>query len=135
MPDLSDAALYAHLIELETTLHRPVVRQDAVKVGALLDDGFTEIGRSGRTWDKAAMLHELMAQRDAPTVYADEFRFKRLAPAIALLTYRSAALASDGTLSLHALRSSVWRQAGLGWQMVFHQGTPTAPFVANLPAG
>ncbi|GGP26224.1 nuclear transport factor 2 family protein [Silvimonas amylolytica] len=137
MSDTPDAVLAAHLIELETALHQPGVRQDHARVAALLADGFAEIGYSGRMYDKATTVAALVAEKDAPavSVYADQFVLTLLAPGLVLLTYRSATLESDATLIRHALRSSVWRQTDAGWQIVFHQGTPAAPFQADLPAG
>ncbi|GGP20747.1 nuclear transport factor 2 family protein [Silvimonas iriomotensis] len=132
-----DAAIATRLIELETALHQPATRQDAAQVSALLADDFCEIGYSGRLYDRAIVLAALAAEPAAPatSVYADQFVLTLLAPGLVLLTYRSATLESDGALIRHALRSSVWRQRAAHWQMVFHQGTPTAPFQADLPAG
>jgi hypothetical protein len=45
---------------------------------------------------------------------------------IALLTYRSAHLLPDGSLTDHTLRSSLWSCSEVGWQLRFHQGTPAA---------
>jgi hypothetical protein len=33
----------------------------------------------------------------------------------------------DGMLERHALRASIWKCSPDGWQIVFHQGTPTTP--------
>ena len=54
-------------------------------------------------------------------VAVSDFAARRLAPSVVLLTYRATA---DGVATL---RSSIWRRAGDCWQMMFHQGTPSAP--------
>lgn len=88
----------------------------------------------------AAAQHEhglAAPQRIQPPLQlvADGFALARLGPDSALLTYRSASVAEDGTAGRHTLRSSVWLRTALGWQMRFHQGTPTAPFdlAASMP--
>jgi hypothetical protein len=35
------------------------------------------------------------------------------------------AFVSDGEVSQHSLRSSIWKLVGEPWQMIFHQGTPS----------
>src|SRR3954453_16811424 len=49
-----------------------------------------------------------------------------LADGIALLTYATANEDVDGNRSRHTLRSSVWVRTASGWQIRFHQGTPTS---------
>lgn len=66
---------------------------------------------------------------DGPGGYRDEasasdFALKRLAPGVALLTYRTASLTDSGPRQVW--RSSIWRVEGGKGQIVFHQGTPTA---------
>jgi hypothetical protein len=51
-----------------------------------------------------------------------------LTEALALLTYRSAHVAGDGTLERHTLRASLWERTEQGWQLRFHQATPAAAF-------
>ena len=45
-----------------------------------------------------------------------------------LLTYRSAHVEANQTLSRFSRRASLWRLTDLGWQMIYHQGTPTDAF-------
>lgn len=142
LPDLdmhgSDDHLLQHLQALEVRLHDPQVRSDAGQLQALLHEDFLEFGRSGGVHDKADSVGSLGAavQPQPPLqLVADGFALARLGPDSALLTYRSASVAEDGTAGRHTLRSSVWLRTALGWQMRFHQGTPTAPFdlAASMP--
>jgi hypothetical protein len=59
-----------------------------------------------------------------PVVASDGFALVELGPEVALLTYRSAHIESGKGLVNHTLRSSVWVQSSLGWQLRYHQGTP-----------
>ncbi|UJW87097.1 nuclear transport factor 2 family protein [Devosia sp. SL43] len=110
---------------LEQALHRPEVRASRAAVEALLDEGFMEFGSSGRVYDRASVIERL--PREKPRADADlpevlDFEARALAPDIVLVTYRSVSVVSDGT-ERSVLRSSIWRQGGDDWRMVFHQGT------------
>lgn len=139
-PDLdmhgSDDHLLQHLQALEVRLHDPQVRADAGQLQALLHEDFLEFGRSGGVHDRAATVDSLAAALPAgppARLVSAGFALARLGPDSALLTYRSASVAEDGTADRHTLRSSVWLRTGQGWQMRFHQGTPTQPFDLAAP--
>jgi len=121
--------LLAMLRDLEVALHQPEVRRDPARLDELLHDGFSEIGRSGRIYDKAGMLRELPKATTSRTVWSQEFKVALIAEGVALLTYRSAAVDEHGTLSRPALRSSLWQRTHDGWQLRFHQSTPTIAFI------
>lgn len=125
-----DTALRLHLQALEIQLHDRPLRSDMGRLRALLHQDFMEFGRSGGVHAKADTVVSLAAEA-SPRLVADGFALVRLGPDSALLTYRSASLAEDGTAGRHALRSSVWLRTNLGWQMRFHQGTPTEPFAMD----
>jgi hypothetical protein len=124
----SDTSLLSLLKALEVELHQPVVRGDAARLDALLHDDFQEFGRSGAAYAKADIVATLLAAGQHVHVVADNFLVRRLAADVALLTYRSAHALPDGTLHRHTLRSSIWQRSADGWQISFHQGTPTEPY-------
>ena len=133
----SSTSLLLLLKALELELHKPAARGDATRLHAVLHDDFREVGRSGATYDKTDILSRLPAEMTPLVVVADHFKLRRLGEACALLTYRSAHRLADGTFDGFTLRSSVWEHSTRGWQMTFHQGTPTAPFEPiepNTPA-
>ncbi|MEJ6004640.1 nuclear transport factor 2 family protein [Paucibacter sp. AS339] len=125
-----DATLLQHLTALECQLHQPAMRTDADVLAQLLHPQFREFGRSGRSYTRESMLALLMAEdtTDPTLVHAQDFELQRLGDEAALLTYRSAHRQPDGRLSGPTHRSSVWRKTPKGWQMIFHQGTPTSDF-------
>ena len=130
----NDLDLLHHLQALELRLHQPGVRADAQQLGLLLHEDFLEFGRSGGVHDSASTVDSLGAEATPLHMVADGFALVRLGPDSALLTYRSASVASDGLAGRHTLRSSVWLRTAWGWQLRFHQGTPTDPFaVPTLP--
>jgi hypothetical protein len=116
---------------LEVALHQPSIRRDRGRVDQLLHPEFREFGRSGRAYDRAEVLELLAGLPQEPQldqVWSQDFALQPLAAGSALLTYRSARVTADGTLERHTNRSSVWQLTSEGWRMLFHQGTPTAPF-------
>jgi hypothetical protein len=115
----------AELQRLEQELLRPDVRRSPAKMAALLADDFLEFGRSGHKYGKADLI-ATVAPLDEGRLSLQEFAAKALAPSQALVTYRSTRHHRDGHAE-HAWRSSIWRRTAHGWQMVFHQGTPTGP--------
>lgn len=113
---------------LEVELHRPAARRSAARLSQLLHEDFREIGRSGTVFSKADILVRLPAEAQPADVVSDCFELRELGADLALLTYRSAHRQADGSLHRFTWRSSLWQRGEQGWQMSFHQGTPTDPF-------
>jgi hypothetical protein len=120
-------ALLAELTALETELHHPGVPCTRERLERLLHPDFHEVGRSGARYTRQVVIDFLVTRRQMPRVVADEHRVESLASDIALLHFRSHEVAADGTPFNAALRMSVWRRTGFGWQLSYHQGTPAAP--------
>jgi len=102
--------------KLEETLLEPDVRQSPARASALLSDDFFEIGCSGRTYDKEAILQSLSSEHPSQTKYTiDDFSVVRLGDNLVQARYR--------VVETKTLRSSLWRNDGDGWKIIFHQGT------------
>jgi hypothetical protein len=123
--------LLAAIQALEVEIHQPDVRSDLSRLDQLLHPRFREFGRSGRIYTKAEMLAEFSQQLQTHEVWSQDFQLEPLTEGLALLTYKSAHINSAGTLERHANRASLWQLTGVGWQMLFHQGTPTAAFTSH----
>ena len=120
-PTLAD-----HLRRLEEELLRPEVRRSRAALEALLAPEFLELGSSGRAYDRAAIVAALAVEVPA-AVRIEDFAVRELTPDVALVTYRSVRSDATGGAPTAAWRSSIWcRAADGGWQLTFHQGTPTA---------
>jgi hypothetical protein len=111
---------------LEVELHHPGVRCSRGRLEFLLHPDFHEVGRSGRAYSRDTVIHFLVSQEQHARVQSERFLVAALGSEIALLTYRSAHLLQDGSLTDHTLRSSLWSRSEVGWQLRFHQGTPAA---------
>jgi glyoxylase I family protein len=106
-----------------------LARRDASKIegglGALVDEAFTEVGVSGRTYDRTAILPLLHAPSVAE-ISIDDFSAVPLATDVVLVTYRMTAI-ERGSATVVALRSSVWVRRAGRWRIRFHQGTARPP--------
>jgi len=125
---MNQTSLLPMLRELECELHQPECRRNRERLEQLLAPDFREFGRSGTSYTRNDTLTLLPADTEVITIHAQDFAVLELSDAIALLTYRSAHIDPSGALFRHTNRSSIWRFNPSGWQMVFHQGTPTDPF-------
>lgn len=115
------------LRQLEECLLQPEFRRNRAAVDALLADDFTEFGSSGRAFTKQEILTLLETETPILLRLAD-FRAHVLAPDVALVVYRSVRPDGPPTPGAAFLRSSLWVRREGRWQMLFHQGTPIAPF-------
>ena len=119
------------LRELECELHEASTRGNRERLVQLLHPAFREFGRSGAVGSREEVIAHLLAEAMPPKVAAHGFVVLELAPSVVLLTYQTAHVSAAGSLEHHANRASVWVSEGSGWQMVFHQGTPTMPIQHN----
>jgi hypothetical protein len=120
--------LLKRLTEYEQVLHQADVRKNAAELTELLHEDFFEIGGSGNSYDRAAIIAALQSE-NPPKVWSQDYELKMISEQIALLIYKAAHFSADGTLMNHSFRSSLWRLECEKWRMVFHQGTPTTHFI------
>jgi len=125
---MDNEALLATLRTLEVSLHQREVRCDRAQLDRLLDPRFREYGRSGRIYTKADILAEFSGRPSIHKVWSQDFRVEALAEGLALLNYKSAHIVGNGELERFTIRSSLWEMTERGWQLLFHQGTPTERF-------
>jgi hypothetical protein len=109
--------------------HRPELGTSRADFERMTDEEFWEIGASGRRYSRKFVLDELEKRFSGP--YAEawetrEFHCRRLGQDVYLLTYTLIQdMAGDSGLEKTRVtrRSTIWRRAGDGWKIVFHQGT------------
>ena len=114
--DASGAA-FEDVVNRELTLLTDALRADPPSAAQLLHPSFTEVGASGRTYDRDEILGVLApipGGVDASDIVADE-----IAPGVVLLRYT----AQDGA-GERAERSSIWVRERGQWLLRHHQGTP-----------
>ncbi|MDP6822153.1 MAG: DUF4440 domain-containing protein [Dehalococcoidia bacterium] len=115
-----DASETAELVRLEESLWREETRFDAERMNELLSNEFVEIGRSGRIYDRSAVL-AVPHQEIKSVLPLRDLNCRLLHPDIAQVTYRSDVNYTSGREL--AQRSSIWKRTSAGWKLVFHQGT------------
>jgi hypothetical protein len=104
---------------------RTEVRRSGAQLARLLAEDFREFGSSGRVFNKQQIIEALRAEL-AWELSLQDFRTLPLAPDVVLVTYRATCRSPDSESVSHSLRCSVWRRRSGNWQIVFHQGTPSA---------
>lgn len=125
--------LLAVLRALEVETYQACVRGNGARLRELLHPRFREFGRSGRIYTREDTLASFADQPQAYEVLSQDFQAEEVAAGLALLTYRSAEVSADGTIGRYTLRASLWELTGSGWQLRFHQGTPTDTIHAAAP--
>jgi hypothetical protein len=125
----------AELLHCELQLLSPQVRRDRTRVGTLLARDFVEFGASGRTRSREETLQELAREQRFETPIIEDFRCRRLAEDVVLVTYRTVRGDSVVNGRQFSLRSSVWCKQARGWVIRFHQGTRAAGVAAATPRG
>ncbi|MGO2310567.1 RNase H family protein [Brachybacterium tyrofermentans] len=113
--DAPGATDFEQITAREQALLSDLLRADAPSAAELLHPAFTEIGASGRSYDRDEILAHLAP---VPGLEADEFVADELAPGIVLLQYRTTG--PSGGIA----RSSVWVREKGRWLLRHHQGTP-----------
>ncbi|KZN46172.1 nuclear transport factor 2 family protein [Pseudoalteromonas luteoviolacea] len=119
--------LLDELVSLERLLLEPHVRESKERLSLLLDDDFYEISANGLLFDKRHVLARLPCEK-VPQFYNQDFRGQMLSETIAQLTYHAAYRRNAYSNLQFSLRMSLWRDIGLGWRLLFHQGTPCPEF-------
>ena len=119
-------SLLEQLRELELELHHPGACCTRDRLEQLLHRDFHEVGRSGRRYDRETVIAFLAAQSQPPDTESTDFDLSLLGENCALLGFRSVHRMTDGNRLEHALRASVWVRSEAGWQLRYHQGTPSA---------
>ena len=112
--------LAATLRDLEESLWREETRFDRAYMGTVLAPEFLEFGRSGRRYDRDAILAEEYGPIGA-RLPLEDFTVTFVRPDLALVTYVNEDEA-DGYRRSN--RMSLWDRASGRWQLLFHQGTP-----------
>ena len=108
----------AVLRNLEESLWRAETRFDRQYMDKVLAHDFLEFGRSGRRYDRAAIL---ALAGESLNARLTELSATLVSPDVALVTYISE-VTSEGVQ--RANRSSLWVHDGNAWRLRFHQGTP-----------
>ena len=112
------------LRDLELRLLDPSVRAQPTLVATLFAEDFVDVGASGRHYTRPDILASLSAEPPCLEASASDFEIREIASDVALVSYLAESRANSDAPRT-ALRTSIWRRTGSGWQIFHHQGTPT----------
>ena len=118
---MAEPELVEHLRRLEAELVTSEVWRSRAELEARISPDFVELGSNGPI-DREGLIG-LILGTEPGAWQAEDFTVRQLAPAVALVTYRSVIVRDDGGPPLIALRSSVWRREDDDWRIEFHQIT------------
>lgn len=109
------------VLELERELQTKGCRSDPGRLRTVLAPESREIGASGRVWDREAMIDHLQTEGlKMPEIGITALSGRRLVDDLILVTWVS----DRAGRRRRAWRTSLWRSAANGGQLVHHQGTP-----------
>ncbi|UQN29625.1 ribonuclease HI family protein [Brachybacterium kimchii] len=110
-----DSAPFEEIVAREQVLLSDLLRKNPERAAELLHPDFTEIGTSGRTYDREQVLAALAP---VPGLRAREFIAEEIADGVVLLRFVTA----DARGAQR--RSSLWVRVDGTWLLRHHQGTP-----------
>lgn len=116
--------MYNSLEEQFLTLEKTLMLYRQSDFEKLLSEDFTEFGSSGKKYDKINQinfLNDTTSLKNIPFIISD-FKVNQIASNIVHTTYCTQSIETKKK----SLRSSIWEFNKYGWQMYFHQGTPTS---------
>ncbi|WP_114855479.1 ribonuclease HI family protein [Brachybacterium sp. YJGR34] len=116
--DAPGATSFEQVTSRELALLSDALRADPPSAAELLHPEFTEIGASGRRYDREEILAALAP---VPGLRAEELVAEEIVPGAVLLQYTT--VGPHGT----AHRSSLWVRTRDRWLLRHHQGTPVDP--------
>lgn len=107
-------------MQLELELLQPTCRSNPQRLDELLSADFVEVGATGRSFGKAAVLSRL-PRESGITFEATDMQALSLGQGAVLVTYQGRRSHLGETA--HSRRCSIWIMGSNGWQMRYHQGT------------
>lgn len=120
-------SLAKQILQLETDLLKPEIRQSIEKTSELLSDGFIEFCSSGYVWhyNKGESVDEHIQQINWEI---RDFAINQVSDDCLLATYKLIKNNELNESKKYSLRSSIWKCFDGRWKMFFHQGTLTSKF-------
>ena len=104
---------------LEEKLLHSDVRKNPEILNELLAEDFEEIGSTGKVSIRDDVVQWLVTKERDARWSLSEFRVRELTPDLVLAVYCAIKVGN----SSGSIRSSIWKQSGGHWKMVFHQAT------------
>uniref|UniRef100_UPI000B360389 nuclear transport factor 2 family protein n=1 Tax=Thaumasiovibrio subtropicus TaxID=1891207 RepID=UPI000B360389 len=95
------------LVEQEIELHQYKIRQNDVDRKRLIHPQFSEVGKSGNSYDFASIIEMMKNEKPSNTrVHSQAYECIQLEPSVQMLKYKSAIVDEVGEVSGYAKRCS-----------------------------
>jgi len=107
----------------ETELLQPEIRKSTERLDELIADEFTEIGESGKQYNKRDIFDALPKQSGIK-FFLSNFKATEISFDVVLATFELEKEISESGEKIMSLRSSIWKNKDGRWQIIYHQGTP-----------
>jgi len=98
----------------ETELLQPEIRKSTERLDELIADEFTEIGESGKKYNKQDILDNLPKQSEVKFTIQN-FNAVEISPGIVLATYQAEKEIAGSKNKTFSLRSSFWQNRNDKW--------------------
>ena len=115
------------IIDQELALLSPRGRCDAKLLDKLIHADFLEVGATGMSFGKTEVLTRLPKEKP-PQVKVTDMQCRLLSEDLAQLNYRACIKPVNEVDKRYSLRTSLWKFEAGCWRVIYHQGTPCAPF-------
>ncbi|MFV7785462.1 DUF4440 domain-containing protein [Shewanella marisflavi] len=115
------------VIEQEIALLSPEVRTDPKALDQFIHVDFLEVGATGVSFGKPEVLARLPKEKP-PVFKVTDIQYRLLSADLAQLNYRACFKPVNEVNKRYSLRTSLWKCEAGCWQIIYHQGTPCAPF-------
>ncbi|MGN0185215.1 MAG: DUF4440 domain-containing protein [Aristaeellaceae bacterium] len=106
------------ILALEKSMFRLEYMQNADYLGGIIDDGYRELGKSGRLFtkrDEMEMFARMVSDRN---IHIYNYSCEQIDACTFLAHY----VTRSGEKTFY--RSSIWRKKGDGYAILFHQASP-----------
>jgi len=110
------------IYELECELANYNRENSALNLSEIFGENFIEFGASGKVYDRGEVIRELETGRTKRDVKISGFKVEPITESVWHITYTASCRCDDGS-EVITLRSSLWKNNGGVWQILFHQGT------------
>ena len=112
------------IIANEIALLKVELRRDPGELIRLLHPDFLEVGRSGNSFNREAIIKSLLEEKESEsTILHQDIAGCFVDKNTILITYITA-IKKGGRISNMAKRASLWINEGSRWRIRYHQGTP-----------
>lgn len=111
------------IFELENKLQQPDVRRSTGMLDEIISDDLVEFGSSGQVYSKSDVLKNLPASSEIKFTMTD-FRINIISTDVVQSLFQTEKVDVQTSKTTKSLRSSLWKNEGGKWRMIFHQGTP-----------